>query len=252
MTNWAHILTHQIVGGFSQEPEITAIHSFGSVNTSSFDQYSDLDLTLVSSDLRRTSKNIKTHLNKILEVSCCFVLYEHDDEAAYSFFFDGLTVFQKLDLGIVSSNQPELFQGSKCLYTAAEPQLCKNSHIIKFNQPQREHEVLDVFIGASRFIKYTRRNQPWGAYKFFNSFRELFLKKAFRLPQKETLGLEAFKKIDAEGKQFLDLIYASSQKDISQVYKKYLIVYRRRFIGAVSPSAERLMSQILELFGKKP
>ncbi|MEM8863361.1 MAG: hypothetical protein AAGD96_34045 [Chloroflexota bacterium] len=54
MGNWARTLTDQIVKSFSQEPEITAIYSFGSINSCSFDQYSDLDLTLISSDLART------------------------------------------------------------------------------------------------------------------------------------------------------------------------------------------------------
>jgi len=61
-------LAHPIIKLFSLETEITEIYTFGSSASNKLDEYSDIDMTLVSSNPSQTSRNLVNIITRVKSI----------------------------------------------------------------------------------------------------------------------------------------------------------------------------------------
>ena len=220
-------LLNQLIEVFTKQPEIYKIYSFGSINTSKYDCFSDVDLTIVSNDVYRTSNILNKTVSKIDEIQAKYTIFEKDKSAAYTMFLKKYTPYKNIDIGIVPNDKNiNLFEGSKLRYKNQHLKQCTDNNI----KPQKEnvvdHLFLDCFIGSIRYLKHVFRKQPWIAYRFYKGFVEQYLKAKFELDEVSRLGLTEYKYIDKKLKfKMTNLILPSSFVDMSVTYYEYLINY---------------------------
>src|SRR5258708_15394181 len=116
-------LIGQVIKVFSGQPEVKEIYSFGSVAHGGFDQFSDVDITVITSNMHRTTSRVGEILTILSPVKTIFTITEQDDNAAYTIFLEGHSPYQKIDLGLhPSSTSQPLFEKSKLEYK--RPKAC--------------------------------------------------------------------------------------------------------------------------------
>jgi predicted nucleotidyltransferase len=244
-------LKSKILNVFSQESEVTNIYTFGSINSTKFDKYSDIDLTIVTSDIHKTSTNLLNTLNNIDDVLAIFTLTETETSAAYTVFFKNFSLFQKLDIGITIDGN-HIFENSKLEYENRNALVQNPSSLSKQKESNIDHEILDIFIGALRYIKYIKRDEVWLAYKFYKSFVEIYLKSNIDPTTNTKLDLEGYKKVQEElGNRSTDLIFISSQDDMSKMYLKYLNQLFEINKSSLIDGNIELIQRILTLFNEE-
>jgi predicted nucleotidyltransferase len=253
MTN-ADILNKKkdIVKVFAELPEVSEIHSFGSINTDNFDQYSDIDLTVVTKDIQLTTEQMLNTLSRIGQVLSVFVIEKSSTSVAYTIFFKELSPFQKLDLGFVSDSKDIKFENSKLEYRSDRVPDLKNTKPVSIEESDVDHKVLDIFIGALRYLKYVKRNEMWPAYKFYRSFVDTYLKFSNKIDPAEQLDLKKFQFIQKQYQNKLnDIIIISSIDQMTKTYVKYLKRYYKEFKYQVTTNNHELIKRIINEFTSK-
>src|SRR5260370_12677924 len=83
---------------FTQQQEVHEIFLFGSFERGTFDQYSDLDLFVISADFEKTMALLPQILARIGDVLLSYPLHIGRGSAAYMTLFKNYPFYTKLDL----------------------------------------------------------------------------------------------------------------------------------------------------------
>src|SRR5579864_3798508 len=98
--------TQQLAGRtitiFAARPEVRKIVQFGSLVRGTADQYSDVDLEVITDHPANTIRDVNTLFKRIDEPLVIFPVREGTDQAAYTVLFRHYPLYHKLDIGIGS------------------------------------------------------------------------------------------------------------------------------------------------------
>lgn len=152
-----HQLLTKTFSAFKLNPEITNITLFGSVANGDCDQYSDLDINVASTDFEGTVSKLPQILNQIDSYFPPLLIEKTGGKMTFTVLWKNFSLYQKLDLGIIS--------GSPGYLEARNP----------FSEKYKD--IVDFLIGASRYIKYRKRNSKLARDKYKSALNMVHLAK---------------------------------------------------------------------------
>ena len=97
-------------------PYINKLYIFGSRATLGGDQFSDIDLTAITSCPVAAENYTRKTLDNQFGIIATYTISQNNHEIARSFFLSGMSLFHKLDIGFSLPNQTKLFPNSALLF----------------------------------------------------------------------------------------------------------------------------------------
>jgi predicted nucleotidyltransferase len=208
---------------FTQRPEVQQVYLFGSMEQNKHDNYSDIDLHIVSSDFDTTMKDLPSIMNVIGEPFVWYPFHPQPGNTGYAILFRDYPLYNRLDITILDPiTSPVVAQGT-CVYRNPKGYPISPS---MYQPPQMEEKMRLLYgygIGAVRYAKYRKRGKPFSAYKFYRAQCEYYFLKRY---EKETR--EAKTKLDLSMYMVLDqlpdsalqqqYLYPESEQAMNRLY----------------------------------
>ena len=171
----------QLLPGISEAlrhvPGATELHVFGSLADTSGDAYSDIDLTLGSSDPEITIAACHAALNRVAPIVLEWMIDPSPDAWAATYLFAGTSPFQKVDLGIRSSR--ESVDGRllwrQDVESSMEQADAAPSTLFAPPYGTIEHFVVGQILGATRYVKARRRGNDILCWRFASALMDATL-----------------------------------------------------------------------------
>ncbi|QJU11325.1 nucleotidyltransferase domain-containing protein [Candidatus Saccharibacteria bacterium oral taxon 488] len=153
-------------------PYIDKLYVFGSRATLDDDEFSDIDMTVITS----FPTGAEDYTRKILEgqfgIIATYTISQNNHEIARSFFLSGMSLFHKLDIGFSLPDQTKLFPNSALLFNNNHAKQPDKKSVKTWTESPRQHEYLDILMGSLRYVKHRYRQEYWSAYKCYRGFIE--------------------------------------------------------------------------------
>ncbi len=137
-------------------PGITKVGLYGSTNTGKADNYSDLDLEVISNKPKASTMGLKSTLEKIGHSYVILPISITSTERIYTVVWKNNPFYQKMDLRLLFESPYSLTKG-----------------LLSYDERFRKFH--SFFIGVIRYIKYRKRKMHWSAYKFYKASIEMWL-----------------------------------------------------------------------------
>ncbi|GHO82074.1 nucleotidyltransferase domain-containing protein [Dictyobacter formicarum] len=119
--DYVHTLFTHTLDAFSRRAEVQEILAFGSFCRGNYDQYSDVDLHVISADVQQTIKQLQQILAPVGNILLQYPLRIEPGEAAYTLLFTNYPLYQKLDITILSLSAKMPFDGYQSIYQTTSP-----------------------------------------------------------------------------------------------------------------------------------
>lgn len=153
-------------------PYINKLYIFGSRATLGGDQFSDIDLTAITSCPVAAENYTRKTLDNQFGIIATYTIAHNDHEVARSFFLSSVSLFHKIDIGFSLPDKTKLFPNSTLIFqNNRTDQPAKKSGKI-WTESDEQHNYLDVLMGSLRYIKHRYRQEYWSAYKCYRGFIE--------------------------------------------------------------------------------
>ena len=227
-------LAERTIALFAARPEVRKIVQFGSLVRGTADQYSDVDLEVITDHYACTIRDVNMLLKRIDEPLVIFPVREGTDQAAYTVLFRHYPFYQRLDIGIGSQDIATAADFStRQIMVAAKDMQCAyirsdgiappsdemadgNPSLPGLGSSPNVRALYDTFIGATRYVKYRKRRCALTAYKFYRAILNDFLLNAHRHTwsetQKTSLGLMDYLALDGAGSDaFVRYLYPADE-----------------------------------------
>ena len=153
-------------------PYINKLYIFGSRAVFDDDQFSDIDLTVITDYPVVAEAYTRKILNDQFGIVATYTIAQNDNEVARSFFLSSVSLFHKIDIGFSLPDKTKLFPNSTLIFQndhADQP--AKESGKI-WTESEEQHNYLDVLMGSLRYVKHRSRQEYWSAYKCYRGFIE--------------------------------------------------------------------------------
>lgn len=167
-------LAERCVAALGDRPEIREIVAFGSYADGTADEFSDLDLRVVSEDWQLTVRCLPETLARVDDPVIMLLIGDSPDEAAWAVLFAHRPLWQKLDVGIQRPRRSGMLGVTRSLYRrparASLPSVASERDVVVGDIPPGSaltHRLYDVVLGATRYVKYRRRGRPLTANRFY-------------------------------------------------------------------------------------
>ncbi len=241
-------------------PYTSKLYIFGSRAVFDDDQFSDIDLTVITDYPVIAEAYTSKILNDQFGIIAAYTIAQNDHEVARSFFLSSVSLFHKIDIGFSLPDKTKLFPNSTLIFqNNRADQPAKESGKI-WTESDEQHNYLDVLMGSLRYVKHRYRQEYWSAYKCYHGFIEQLAQSRIESRSSTDRYKELDKKHNDEilGLFFSGDLHAKEQKyyefvkklidekqllpkfsdGVLKVWKEYLdkLVYRRAIISTSSPS----------------
>ena len=153
-------------------PYIDKLYVFGSRATLDDDEFSDIDMTVITSFPTGAENYTRKTLEGQFGIIATYTISQNNHEIARSFFLSGMSLFHKLDIGFSLPNQTKLFPNSALLFNNNHAKQPDKKSVKTWTESPRQHEYLDILIGSLRYVKHRHRQEYWSAYKCYHGFIE--------------------------------------------------------------------------------
>ena len=153
-------------------PYTSKMYIFGSRAVFDDDQFSDIDLTVITDYPVVAEAYTRKILNDQFGIVATYTIAQNDNEVARSFFLSSVSLFHKIDIGFSLPDKTKLFPNSTLIFQndhADQP--AKESGKI-WTESEEQHNYLDVLMGSLRYVKHRSRQEYWSAYKCYRGFIE--------------------------------------------------------------------------------
>lgn len=154
-------------------PYIDKLYIFGSRAVFDDDQFSDIDLTAITSCPVTAENYTRKTLNNQFGIIATYTIAQSDHEVARSFFLSSVSLFHKIDIGFSLPDKTKLFPNSTLIFQNghADHQPAEKSDKT-WTESDEQHNYMDVLMGSLRYIKHQYRQEYWSAYKCYRGFIE--------------------------------------------------------------------------------
>ncbi len=167
-------LLNKTLSAFKKRVEVVQISVFGSVASGTDDQYSDLDIEIVSENYPKTVASLPKIFKGISEYYPPLKLESQEGKIAFTVLWKDIPFYQKLDIGITSSFDKIIGTPRKDIFIRTFKKKLSPSNLI-INSPFSEdnRETIDFFIGCSRYAKFRKRNSPLAVNKYKSALKAI-------------------------------------------------------------------------------
>lgn len=246
-----HRMLSEISRALRHLPGATALHVFGSLADNLGDGYSDIDLTVGSSEPEVTIAARHATLNRVAPIVLEWVIEPSQDAWAATYLFAGASPFQKLDLGI---RTPRDSVDGRLLWrqdVELSMELAHAAPSTLFAPPHGtiEHFVVGHLLGATRYVKARRRGNDLVCWRFasalVNAVLALHYSRACHMPflgraltTLEYLDLDHALPV-ADRDRLLSVLHLASAADMNRSVRLLLadMVQTSADLGASIPEA---------------
>lgn len=115
----------------SSMPEVTSIHTFGSDYDNTADEFSDIDLVVVSSDLRSTQNHYRNVISGISPIIGSWFAENNEDRFMETMALKDFGLYHKIDLAVTGNiNKCDDFGPFRCLYEKSQAPSGSESKLI--------------------------------------------------------------------------------------------------------------------------
>ena len=135
-------------------PYIDKLYVFGSRATLDDDEFSDIDMTVITSFPTGAEDYTRKTLEGQFGIIATYTISQNNHEIARSFFLSGMSLFHKLDIGFSLPNQTKLFPNSTLLFNNNHAKQPDENSVKTWTESPRQHEYLDILIGSLRYVKH--------------------------------------------------------------------------------------------------
>lgn len=153
-------------------PYINKLYIFGSRAVFDDDQFSDIDLTVITDYPVAAEAYTRKILNDQFGIIATYTITQNDHEVARSFFLSSMSLFHKIDIGFSLPNQTNLFPNSTLLFNNNHAKQPDENSVKIWTESDEQHNYLDVLMGSLRYVKHRYRQEYWSAYKCYRGFIE--------------------------------------------------------------------------------
>ncbi|GCE23476.1 nucleotidyltransferase domain-containing protein [Dictyobacter kobayashii] len=225
--DYVHKLFTDTVNAFSQRLEVQEILAFGSFCHGNYDQYSDVDLHVVSADVQQTIEELQQILVPVGDILLQYPLRIESGEAAYTLLFKNYPLYQKLDVTILSPVATVPFDGYHSVYQTSLPLLYNPTDFLAPRLEEPARTLYNYYLGALRYAKYRQRGKHFSAYKFYRSQVDRYL---LQIHQQVTgkaepkLGILEYQALDKEpaATDWSRYLYPYSAANMNSLYAELL------------------------------
>ena len=153
-------------------PYTSKLYIFGSRATLDDDEFSDIDMTAITSCPVAAENYTRKTLDNQFGIIAAYTIAQNDHEVARSFFLSSMSLFHKIDIGFSLPNQTNLFPNSTLLFNNNHAKQPDENSVKTWTESPRQHEYLDILMGSLRYVKHRYRQEYWSAYKCYRGFIE--------------------------------------------------------------------------------
>ncbi len=158
-------------------PAAAALCRFGSLAAGTGDQYSDIDLQIMTADLTLSMGVCYDILEHIGPIALVFPIMRTSTRWASTILFQNESYYHKVDLGFtVASSVTDAFDtlgtARNVLWEQSPPSLTKSTGAQASRHPYEpergtlEHVVIDHLLGGVRYVKARKRGQALTCWRF--------------------------------------------------------------------------------------
>lgn len=164
---------------FQSLNETKKIAVFGSIASKKHDKYSDLDLEIQTNNYNFFSKNFKKIVSSIASPFVIFPAVNEPGNGIFTIIWRGFSFYQRLDLRIFDESK-QLSSGSQVIYISnkkrqSSRKLKPLNTIIKMSFDENLRPFYDFYIGATRYVKHSKRKEHLSSFKFYRSALDSFI-----------------------------------------------------------------------------
>lgn len=184
MSDRLDLLFGDIATALRSVPGARVLYAFGSIPNGTYDEYSDLDLTLVTEDFETSLAQRHKGLGRVRPVLLDWRIELTASRWAGTMLLAGTSPYRKVDLGIVKAeHKPEWSCRPDC--TRIWDQASGKGSIASDSTPGQpayepssgsfEHFVVGHMLGVTRYLKARRRGSNLTSWRFAQALAEAVL-----------------------------------------------------------------------------
>ena len=121
---------------------IDKLYVFGSRATLDDDEFSDIDMTAITSFPTGAEDYTRKTLEGQFGIIATYTISQNNHEIARSFFLNGMSLFHKLDIGFSLPNQTKLFPNSTLLFNNNHAKQPDKKSVKTWTESPRQHKYL--------------------------------------------------------------------------------------------------------------
>ena len=226
-------------------PYTSKLYIFGSRATLDDDQFSDIDITAITSYPVAAENYTRKTLDNQFGIIATYTIAQNDHEVARSFFLSSVSLFHKIDIGFSLPDKTKLFPNSTLIFQNDHTdQPAKESGKI-WTESDEQHSYLDVLMGSLRYIKHQYRQEYWSAYKCYHGFIE-------QLAQSRTTGrssTDRYKELDKKhNDEILGLFFSGDLHAKEQKYYEFVkkLIDEKQLLPKFSDGVLKIWEEYLD------
>jgi predicted nucleotidyltransferase len=207
---------------FTQRPEVQKVYLFGSMEQNKHDDYSDIDLHIVSHDFDTTMKDLASIMNTIGEPFVWYPFHSQPGNTGYAVLFRDYPLYNRLDITILDPITPPVMAQGTCVYSNPKEY---SHHPSTYQPPQMEEKLRLLYgygVGAVRYTKYRKRGRPFSAYKFYQAQCEYYFLKQYEKETREAktkMDLSVYMGLDQLPDSVLQqYLYPGNEQAMNRLY----------------------------------
>ena len=207
---------------FIQRSEVQKIYVFGSIEQNKHDDYSDIDLHIVSSNFDVTMKDFVAITKRIGEPFVWYPLHPQPGNSSYAVLFRNYRLYNRLDITILDTITPPVVAQGTCIYSNPKDY---PYHLSTYQSPHMEekaHLLYGYSIGALRYVKYRKRGKAFSAYKFYRAQCEYSFLKRYQQEisdAKTKIDLSVYMELDQlPDNNLQQYLYPANEQTMNRLY----------------------------------
>lgn len=184
MRDRVDVLFSDITTALHSVPGARALYAFGSIPNGTYDEFSDLDLTLVTEDFDTSLAQRHQGLGRVRPVLLDWCIELTESSWAGTILLSGVSPYQKVDIGIVTmereserSCRPDSIkiweQASGSGSIAGDGMPIQPSYEPAVGSV--EHFIIGHLLGVTRYVKARRRGNTFTSWRFAYALAEAVL-----------------------------------------------------------------------------
>ncbi|MDQ3656883.1 MAG: hypothetical protein M3457_17650 [Chloroflexota bacterium] len=184
MSDRVDALFGEIAIALRSVPGARALYAFGSIPNGTYDEFSDLDLTLVTEDFETSLAQRHQYLGRVRPVLLDWCIERTESSWAGTILLSGTSPYQKVDIGIVTMER-ELEWSHRPGCTRIWEQASGPGSIAGDGMPSQpgyepavgsfEHFIVGHLLGVTRYLKARRRGNTFTSWRFAHALAEAVL-----------------------------------------------------------------------------
>ena len=212
-------ISPKLFTALTANPYIDKLYVFGSRATLDDDEFSDIDMTAITSFPTGAEDYTRKTLEGQFGIIATYTISQNNHEIARSFFLSSMSLFHKIDIGFSLPDKTKLFPNSTLIFQNDHTdQPAKKSGKI-WTESDEQHNYLDALMGSLRYVKHRYRQEYWSAYKCYRGFIE-------QLAQSRTTGrlsTDRYKELDKKhNDEILGLFFSGNLHAKEQKYYEFI------------------------------